>query len=149
MCAGKGARAQPSPSPFTVPAPGRAVHLGILSHRLATVRTKNVSEILSAPCCLTGSDPTTRVEALLTRFAIRAAPVPVDRIAKGLGAQLRFSPLDKELSGMIYISGTTPRRIDKRSRSPGKRPFASGSGAAEPDQFFDDAVLLLARQRSV
>ena len=30
MCAGKGARAQPSPSPFTAPAPGRAVHLGIL-----------------------------------------------------------------------------------------------------------------------
>jgi hypothetical protein len=34
MCAGKGARAQSSPSPFTAPAPGRAVHLGILSHRL-------------------------------------------------------------------------------------------------------------------
>src|SRR5271166_2123069 len=56
MCAGKGARAQPSPSPFTAAAPGGAVHLGILSHRLATVRRKNVSEILSAPCCLTGSD---------------------------------------------------------------------------------------------
>jgi Zn-dependent peptidase ImmA (M78 family) len=54
------------------------------------------------------ADPTARVQALLTRFAIRAAPVPVDRIAKGLGAQLRFSPLDEELSGMIYISGTTP-----------------------------------------
>ena len=54
------------------------------------------------------ADPRTRVEGLLTRFAIRAAPVPVDRIAKGLGAQLRFSPLDEELSGMIYVSGTTP-----------------------------------------
>ena len=54
------------------------------------------------------ADSTTRVQSLLTRFAIRAAPVPVDRIAKGLGAQLRFSPLDEELSGMIYISATTP-----------------------------------------
>jgi len=34
--------------------------------------------------------------------------VPVDRVAKGLGAQVRFSPLDPELSGMIYISGDTP-----------------------------------------
>jgi Zn-dependent peptidase ImmA (M78 family) len=49
-----------------------------------------------------------RVEELLTRFAVRGAPVPVDRIAKGLGAQLRYSPLDEELSGMIYISGDTP-----------------------------------------
>jgi Zn-dependent peptidase ImmA (M78 family) len=49
-----------------------------------------------------------RVQALLAEFNVRGAPVPVDRIAKGLGAQLRFSPLDDELSGMIYISDGTP-----------------------------------------
>ena len=52
-------------------------------------------------------DPTP-AEDLLSRFAIRTLPVPVDRIAKGLGAQLRFSPLDEKLSGMIYISENTP-----------------------------------------
>jgi Zn-dependent peptidase ImmA (M78 family) len=52
--------------------------------------------------------PASKVEELLSRFSIRTPPVPVDRIAKGLGAQLRFSPLDEELSGMIFISGYTP-----------------------------------------
>src|ERR1700730_11291352 len=54
------------------------------------------------------ADPATRVKEILTQFGVRAPPVPVDRIAKGLGAQLRFSPLDEELSGMIYISEDTP-----------------------------------------
>lgn len=53
-------------------------------------------------------DPVKRVQNLLTEFSVRAAPVPVDKIAKGLGAQLRFSPLDDELSGMIYVSDGTP-----------------------------------------
>ena len=50
----------------------------------------------------------TRVHDLLTRFGVRVPPVPVDKIAKGLGAQLRFSPLDQELAGMIYISENKP-----------------------------------------
>lgn len=54
------------------------------------------------------ADPAARVVELLARFAVRTPPVPVDRIAKGLGAQIRFSPLDEELSGMIYISHGTP-----------------------------------------
>ena len=49
-----------------------------------------------------------RVQEILTQFGVRTPPVPVDKIAKGLGAQLRFSPLDKELAGMIYISENTP-----------------------------------------
>jgi Zn-dependent peptidase ImmA (M78 family) len=53
-------------------------------------------------------DYTARVEAILNQFGVRAPAVPVDRIAKGLGAQLRYSPLDEELSGMIYVSGDTP-----------------------------------------
>ena len=54
------------------------------------------------------AEPAAAVEELLGRFSIRTPPVPVDRIAKGLGAQLRFSPLDEELSGMIYVSEGTP-----------------------------------------
>lgn len=53
-------------------------------------------------------DSTKRVAEILSECGVRGAPVPVDRIAKGLGAQLRFSPLDSELSGMIYISDNVP-----------------------------------------
>lgn len=49
-----------------------------------------------------------KVESLLEEYSIASAPVPVDRIAKGEGAQLRFAPLDDELSGMIYIRDGDP-----------------------------------------
>ena len=45
---------------------------------------------------------------LLEEQAATAAPVPVERIAKGLEAQLRFSPLDDELSGMVYVKDGIP-----------------------------------------
>jgi Zn-dependent peptidase ImmA (M78 family) len=35
-------------------------------------------------------------------------PVPVERIAKALGAEVRFSPLDDELSGMIFVRNNRP-----------------------------------------
>jgi Zn-dependent peptidase ImmA (M78 family) len=47
-------------------------------------------------------------KGLLERQGVTAAPVPVERIAKGLEAQLRFSPLDDELSGMVYVKDGTP-----------------------------------------
>lgn len=43
-------------------------------------------------------------EALITRFEINAAPVPVERIAKKLEVQVRYAPLDGDLSGMAYIA---------------------------------------------
>lgn len=49
-----------------------------------------------------------RAQALLEEQGVTSAPVPVERIAKALGAQLRFSPLDDELSGMIYVKDGTP-----------------------------------------
>lgn len=48
------------------------------------------------------------VKALLEEHNVRAPPVPVEKIAKSLGAWVRHSPLDDELSGMIYIKGSTP-----------------------------------------
>ena len=48
------------------------------------------------------------VEKTLSDFGVKAPPVPVDRIAKWLGAELRYSPLDNELSGMIFIKEGTP-----------------------------------------
>ena len=49
-----------------------------------------------------------RVEDLLEKHGVTTAPVPVEKIARSLGARMRFSPLDEELSGMIYIKGDTP-----------------------------------------
>lgn len=44
-----------------------------------------------------------RANALLDRFDITDVPVPVERIAKSLGAVVRFLPLEDTLSGMIYV----------------------------------------------
>lgn len=49
-----------------------------------------------------------QVVKLLEEQNVTAAPVPVDRIARSLGAQLRYSPLDDELSGMVYVKDGTP-----------------------------------------
>jgi Zn-dependent peptidase ImmA (M78 family) len=54
------------------------------------------------------ASPAARAQELLLRLSIKTVPVPVDRIAKSLEAQLRFSPLDEEISGMIYIKDGTP-----------------------------------------
>ena len=45
---------------------------------------------------------------LLEQHKVTTPPVPIDRIAKLLGIQLRFSPLDEELSGMIFIRDKVP-----------------------------------------
>ena len=47
--------------------------------------------------------PEEHARRLRTRLKILTIPVPVDRIAKALGAEIRLSPLDDELSGMIYV----------------------------------------------
>ena len=49
-----------------------------------------------------------RAQSLLADNEVTAPPVPIERIAKSLGAKLRYSPLDEELSGMIYIHEETP-----------------------------------------
>jgi Zn-dependent peptidase ImmA (M78 family) len=40
---------------------------------------------------------------LLDELDIHAIPVPLDKIARALGARVSYSPLDEELSGMVYI----------------------------------------------
>jgi Zn-dependent peptidase ImmA (M78 family) len=42
--------------------------------------------------------------ALIQRFEIVAAPVPVERIARRLGVRVKYAPLDGDLSGMAYIA---------------------------------------------
>jgi Zn-dependent peptidase ImmA (M78 family) len=53
-------------------------------------------------------DPSDNAEKLLVEFEVKVLPTPVERIAKQLGAQVRFSPLDQELSGMIFIKNEIP-----------------------------------------
>ena len=48
------------------------------------------------------------VEALLEQNKVTGPPVRVDRIARALGIQLRFAPLDDEISGMVYIRKEGP-----------------------------------------
>lgn len=54
------------------------------------------------------SDPERGAKDLLAELKISGIPVPVERIPRLLNAQLRYSPLDKELSGTIYISEGIP-----------------------------------------
>ena len=49
-----------------------------------------------------------RAKTLLEGQKVSSAPVPVEKIAKALDAQVRFSPLDDELSGMVYVKDGTP-----------------------------------------
>jgi Zn-dependent peptidase ImmA (M78 family) len=49
-----------------------------------------------------------RASKLLASMGIQEIPVPVEKIAKSLGARVRFSPLDEELSGFVFIKGGVP-----------------------------------------
>ena len=53
-------------------------------------------------------DPRKQAIALLSKLNITRAPIPVERIARHLGTELRFSPLDDEISGMVYIKDAIP-----------------------------------------
>lgn len=53
-------------------------------------------------------DPCVRAQELLARLDIKSVPIPVEKIAKALGVQVRFSPFDDELSGMIYVKDGVP-----------------------------------------
>lgn len=44
-----------------------------------------------------------KTKELLNKCSITDAPIPVEQVAKKLGVEIRFSPLDEELSGMIFI----------------------------------------------
>jgi Zn-dependent peptidase ImmA (M78 family) len=53
-------------------------------------------------------NPRQEARKILEELEITRPPVPVEKIARHLGAQLRFSPLDGEISGMIYIKDGVP-----------------------------------------
>jgi Zn-dependent peptidase ImmA (M78 family) len=49
-----------------------------------------------------------RANKLLASLGIEEIPVPVEKIAKSLGARVRFSPLGDELSGFVFIKDGVP-----------------------------------------
>jgi Zn-dependent peptidase ImmA (M78 family) len=53
-------------------------------------------------------NPYVRARELLVRLSIKSPPTPVEKIAKELGAQVRFAPFDDELSGMVHIKDGVP-----------------------------------------
>lgn len=46
--------------------------------------------------------------ALIEQAGIATAPVPVERIARAQGIQVRYAPLDGELSGLAHITDGIP-----------------------------------------
>lgn len=52
--------------------------------------------------------PEQRAQKLLDDLGITDIPVPLAKIAKMLGVQIRSSPLDEELSGMIFMNDGVP-----------------------------------------
>ena len=52
--------------------------------------------------------PQDEATRILEHLKITKPPVPVERVARSLGAQIRFRPLDDEISGMVYIKDDVP-----------------------------------------
>jgi Zn-dependent peptidase ImmA (M78 family) len=57
---------------------------------------------------MTRKDAQREARKILRELDIIRPPVPIEKIAKHLGAQIRFSPLDDEISGMVYIKDGAP-----------------------------------------
>lgn len=51
------------------------------------------------------------VEQLLREHHIRSAPVPVEQVAKALGAEVRFEPAEDDLSGFLYRDRKLKRAV--------------------------------------
>jgi len=49
-----------------------------------------------------------RASKLLASLGIHGIPVPVEKIAKSLGARVRLAPFDDELSGFVFIKNAVP-----------------------------------------
>ncbi|MGO6695792.1 ImmA/IrrE family metallo-endopeptidase [Rhizobium johnstonii] len=44
-----------------------------------------------------------RATELLAQFNVLSAPVPVDRIVRGMGITVQYAPFDGDLSGMAFV----------------------------------------------
>ena len=46
--------------------------------------------------------------ALVNKLGLKAPPVPVEKLAKALGARVEYTPFDDELSGMAFVRDGKP-----------------------------------------
>lgn len=46
--------------------------------------------------------------ALITQHAVKAAPVPIERIARAMKVRVQYAPLDGDLSGMVAMQDGVP-----------------------------------------
>jgi Zn-dependent peptidase ImmA (M78 family) len=53
-------------------------------------------------------NPQEEAKKILAEMKITQPPVPIEKVARHLGAKIRFSPFDGEISGMIYIKDDVP-----------------------------------------
>lgn len=68
-------------------------------------------------------DPRQRAREVLREFGISQAPVPVDEIAESRGLTVRFTPLDDELSGMIFVKDDMPIIVVNSLHHPNRQRF--------------------------
>jgi Zn-dependent peptidase ImmA (M78 family) len=71
-------------------------------------------------------DPRREAQKVLDDLEISSVPTPVERIVKSLGAKLRFSPFDDELSGMIFIKDSIPIIGVNALHHPNRQRFTIG-----------------------
>src|SRR5438876_570068 len=53
-------------------------------------------------------EPAKEAARLLTELRIKKAPIPVDKVARHIHAVIRYSPLDNEISGMVFVKEDVP-----------------------------------------
>ena len=65
-----------------------------------------------------------RAQEILAELAITKAPVPVERVAKKLGAVVRYSAFDDTLSGMITVKEGVPIIAVNALHHPNRQRFS-------------------------
>lgn len=68
-------------------------------------------------------DARARARELVLQFSVLSAPVPIDRIARGLGITVHYAPFDDELSGMAFIKDGKPMIGINSLHSPTRQRF--------------------------
>lgn len=68
--------------------------------------------------------PAAQAIALLAKLGIKSVPVPLEKIGSHLGARIQFSPLDPELSGMIFIRENIPVIGVNSTHHPNRQRFS-------------------------
>lgn len=64
--------------------------------------------------------------SLIEKYEVKAPAVHVERIAKQEGAQVRYGPLDKELSGMFFVRDGIPIIGVNSLHHPNRQRFTIG-----------------------